>query len=231
LNSYFLKRENINRKASGFTLIELLVVIAIIAILAAMLLPALAASKAKARRITCLNNLKQVSLGLRMWANDHGDKYPWNVPPADGGSMDSGDWMDHFRVCSNELSTVSILYCSSSDKRTKKPARDWYFVRPPENISYFIGTTSSETHPDTIMLGDENVKGGDSTLNPSWSTFLGSSIDAKWDKTMHVYQGHLALSDGSVQQMKTEGLRAQIRAALASGLTNRVTFSKPQDIL
>jgi len=60
----------------GFTLIELLVVIAIIAILAALLLPALAAAKAKAKSARCMNNLKQLSLGFPMFADDHNQMYP-----------------------------------------------------------------------------------------------------------------------------------------------------------
>ena len=60
-------------KRCAFTLLEMMVVIAIIGILAALLLPALTAAKNRARRTTCLNNLKQIDFGVRMYADDHGD--------------------------------------------------------------------------------------------------------------------------------------------------------------
>ena len=65
----------------GFTLIELLVVIAIIAILVALLLPVLVSAKAKAKRTTCLNNLKQINLGVHLYAGDNSDKLP-DIGPA-----------------------------------------------------------------------------------------------------------------------------------------------------
>jgi prepilin-type N-terminal cleavage/methylation domain-containing protein len=75
----------IGSRPKGFTLIELLVVIAIIAVLASLLLPALAKSKEKARRISCVSEVKQIALAMKMYVDDYNGSYPPRMPdPASG---------------------------------------------------------------------------------------------------------------------------------------------------
>jgi prepilin-type N-terminal cleavage/methylation domain-containing protein len=99
---------------TAFTLIELLVVIAIIAILAGMLLPVLARAKESGRRISCLNNLEQLSLAAQMFINDNDGNYP----PRSGTDR----WPDR---CYDEYGkNLKLLLCPSETTNAPATASD-----------------------------------------------------------------------------------------------------------
>jgi prepilin-type N-terminal cleavage/methylation domain-containing protein len=222
-----------SNRLGAFTLIELLVVIAIISILAAMLLPALAKSKAKAKEIACVNNLKQTDLAFRMWAGDHGDKYPWDLDTEQGGSRNSPDWTDHFRVASNELSNFHLLTCPADLEKLKRTAASWTALRGDMHVSYFVGTGTNSTgriKNQIILIGDRNVIGGGGGYDATWNSFMGSSIDAAWDKDLHSFKGNIGTMDGSVRKINTRQIREAVGAEIATGV-DPVIFAKPRGVL
>lgn len=227
-----------SQRARGFTLIELLVVIAIIAILASLLLPALGGAKRKAKDTECINNLRQIGVGLRLWANDQG-AFPWDVSVEEGGSLGSPDWTDNFRAASSELVTPKILYCPTDAERTSpgSGSTSWATLDGDRHISYFVGLSADESKPQTILAGDRAIGSGAGGNIISYTPANGSSIDVYFEGgKMHspnsgdFGKGFIVLSDASVHATTTYQFREYITTALAGGGSTNVVFSLPHGV-
>jgi len=220
---------------SGFSLPEALVVVATVILIGATVVPYIARPRHHNGRIQCLGNLKQIGLAMRMWSNDHNERFPWHVPRYDpercsdhdgaqkcGGSGDPLEAINDgnvtiFRAISNELNSPKVLVCSSDRQRQRaqsfSPTYTNYYHLVTQT-SYLVGLMAAEAQPQAILIGDRNVTGGVFKENRrTWTATIQERIDADFDSQLHRRQGNVGMADGSATQVGPGQLKVLIATA------------------
>lgn len=229
-------KPSVQMQTRAFTLVEVLVVVVCLVLVAAFVLPTftgISRPKAKSQRITCVNNLKMLGLGMRVFANDHDGNWPMTLALTNGGTWehlnDPAQMWRHWLAVSNEISTPKILVCPSDKQRnaashfapsTNNPAQ--LVFSGNQHVSYFLGLNSTEEEPQSILAGDRNVTTNGIPLGPGRHV-IAAGTRLGFTAETHGHAGNILLGDGGVQQVRDGRFNELFADALKStALTTNV---------
>ena len=210
------------RKEDGTTLLEVVVLVAAMAAITVALYTILVPrGHYHQHRVSCVNNLKNVGLGYRIFSTDNEGQFPWAVSTNKGGSSEFSQDADNawrqFVVISNELSSPKILACPQDPERKQAPNFTGFGTN---NLSYFVGLLADETQPRSILGGDRNLTTNGVDVKTGL-LLLGTNQKAGFSGKIHKDLGNILLGDGSVQQLTSARFQEAVVEA-ATDSTNAI---------
>ncbi|MBW3637368.1 MAG: DUF1559 domain-containing protein [Armatimonadetes bacterium] len=189
--------------AKGFTLTEVLIVICIVMMLAAILLPALSRANDNARRISCASNLKQLSLGLRIYVQDYDDFF---IPSGDIFTVPGG-WSERLAPY---LKSSQVFQCPSEGTEQDNFALDYtdyyYNLNLGPRLGGSVNEASIEYSANTIVLGEGTSRESDYScrgLGEQECFFSLFTVTVPASATKRHFEGaNYAFADGHVKWLR-----------------------------
>ena len=198
----------------GLTVLEVLVVVVVLFVLWGLLMPMMQGHRSKSGRISCVNNLKNIGLALRIFSADHGDQWPMDLSVTNQGTRewltDGSQFWRHWLSLSNELSTPKLLLCPADQERQPPKLLTWAQFTNNSRLSYFLGLDAGKKNPLTILAGDRNLTTNGVAVAPG-RLLLTTNLVLGFTKEIHDHSGNILLGDGSVHQSTSGRLREQWR--------------------
>lgn len=204
-----MKRQLYRHGNRAFAIVDLLIVIVTVALFVGWFMPSMARHTSYPIRMHCVNNLRQVGVGFRIYSSDHEEEFPWHVSTNKGGSMEfvnTRDVFRHFLVASNELSSPKILFCPEDQRRSRV---DTFDKLSNSNLSYFVGLDADPARHAALLSGDRTISTTQSIL--SGLLILTTNLQVQWAKGLHKSGGNICFADGSVSQLSTTGLQGALQ--------------------
>lgn len=200
------------RSVCAITMIEALVVLVVIFVVGAMLLGFLSFARPRAKRVGCINNLKQVGIAFRLFSTDHQDRFPFMVLTNEGGSREyGGDAWRQFQVLSNELASPKMVVCPTESEERRALCATNFSSTKPGLVSYFLNPDANETEPRGILSGDRHLATNGVRLKPGMVTIHTNAV-FHWTRELHPTPltnftiGNLVFADGSAMQLHSPRL-------------------------
>ncbi len=235
-----------NRRRA-FTLVELLVVIAIIGVLVAILIPAIQASRAAARRTNCWNGMRQVGIGVQMFADTHAGNFPLTHHAKVNADKETS-WV--FTLAPYIESVDAIRICPDHEK-----GQEWlregikgtshivngYAAMPVEDSALNMRQVKETSRFIYLFEGSDNRTWQDDHCHPwSWYTLLTISEGSCWEENVlteihpgrHQKSSNYLYLDGHVEAISEETVHDWVQQDMQSGWDTdhqrtRTNFARP----